>query len=296
MESKLYTFFRYTINSLIYFFRTNKLVIYASVYIKKGHIVPQNWGDDINIYFWEYITHCNVIVANQSLYHRVFAHKTFSLIGSIVGWFGSPKTEIWGSGAISPTTVVDIKPYKIHSVRGPLTRQLLTSQGIECPTRYGDPALLLSKYYTPQTLQKKYKIGFIPHYVDLDNPVIHQFCKNHNNTILINLKEYTNWTDIIDEIVSCELIISSSLHGLIVSDSYGIPNVWVSYSDKICGGSFKYLDYFLSVGRTLQSTPIHIRDEEQLNKLISNPPVEKASIDFNSIISACPFKNKIQFL
>lgn len=294
MENKFCTLFRYAINSLAYAFCKNKLVIYASVYIRNGKIIPQNWGDDINVYFWEYITGCNVIVANQSLFHRIVNRKAYSSIGSIVGWFGNEKTEIWGSGAISSRSTVRIKPDKVHSVRGPLTRRLLMSQGIECPERYGDPALLLSKYYTPKTSSKKYRIGLIPHYVDIDNPVIRHFVKHNDDTLLINLRKYKNWTDIIDEVAACELIVSSSLHGLIVSDSYGIPNIWVSYSDKICGGTFKFLDYFESVGRTRQTVPIRIREERQLCDLTNNLPTDRISIDYDAIISTCPFKDKIK--
>lgn len=295
MENKLYTFFRYAINSFIYAFRKNKLVINASVYIRKGKIIPQNWGDDINVYFWEYITDCNVVVVNQSLFHRIVHIKNYSLIGSIVGWFGNRRTEIWGSGAISAQTNVRIKPDKIHSVRGPLTREILVNLGIECPKCYGDPALLLAKYYTPKPLLKKYRLGLIPHYVDIDNPIIRNFVEHSNDTLLINLKEYESWTDVIDKLASCELVVSSSLHGLIVSDSYRIPNIWVSYSDKICGGAFKFLDYFGSVGRTCQTAPIRICKESQLRELINNPSlIDHVSIDLDAIVATCPFKDKIK--
>ncbi|MFD1079906.1 polysaccharide pyruvyl transferase family protein, partial [Longispora fulva] len=50
------------------------------------------------------------------------------------------------------------------------------------------------------------------------------------------------------EILECEKVLSTSLHGLIVAHAYGIPAVWVKMSDKIFGNDIKYADYLESVG------------------------------------------------
>ena len=47
----------------------------------------------------------------------------------------------------------------------------------------------------------------------------------------------------------CEMIASSSLHGLIVADALGIPNWRVSFARELKGGDFKFRDYALVVGR-----------------------------------------------
>lgn len=48
---------------------------------------------------------------------------------------------------------------------------------------------------------------------------------------------------------SCKKILSSSLHGLIVSDAYNIPNRMIKFSNKINGDGTNFTDYFLSVKR-----------------------------------------------
>ena len=52
------------------------------------------------------------------------------------------------------------------------------------------------------------------------------------------------------KIAECETIISSSLHGLIAADSFGIPNRQIILSDKIVGGLFKYNDYYSVFNKT----------------------------------------------
>ena len=52
------------------------------------------------------------------------------------------------------------------------------------------------------------------------------------------------WENVIDSIVSCKAVVSSSLHGLICSDAYSIPNLWLD-EFKLQKGDFKFKDYFV---------------------------------------------------
>ena len=53
------------------------------------------------------------------------------------------------------------------------------------------------------------------------------------------------WENVIDAIVSCKSVVSSSLHGLICSDAYNIPNLWID-EFELKEGDFKFKDYFSS--------------------------------------------------
>ena len=157
-----------------------------------------------------------------------------------------PTSLVYGSGIRDIDQ--NINKGEIISVRGPLTRQRLLDIGCYCPPVYGDPGLLLPEYYRP-IITKKYTLGIIPHVIHYD--VIKQMYENEDrfgHILIINLNT-TDVESVINDIVSCEKIVSSSLHGLIVSDAYNIPNQWVKFNDEINGDDTKFYDYFQSVER-----------------------------------------------
>jgi pyruvyltransferase len=127
-----------------------------------------------------------------------------------------------------------------------MTREVLISAGIDCPMVYGDPAMILPLLYTPKN-SKTNRTIYIPHHS------IYTFSKSlfKDQTLfkIINPKNRKS-LKIVDEIFNANVVLSSSLHGLIIADAYGIPNIWVKLDDKVLTGqNFKYYDYFSSVGR-----------------------------------------------
>lgn len=145
-------------------------------------------------------------------------------------------------------------------------------------------------------MNKKYLIGVILHKNDLGNSIIKEFIERERNKARqIDIKHYKDWRQVIKEIVECEMIISSSLHGLILSDAYHIPNVWIKFSDETFEGSFKYLDYFASVKRPIDG-PLVIRSRLDLSDLLQyKDSYSPITFDAQKLLSVCPFidKNKI---
>lgn len=104
------------------------------------------------------------------------------------------------------------------------------------------------------------------------------------------MANYKDWHDVIDEINQCQFILSSSLHGLIIADSYGIPNKWIEFSNKVTGNGFKFRDYFSSVGR-IDNEPVQIKETTRLTDLLAYKNEWKPiDIDLNKLLCACPFK------
>lgn len=277
------------INGVASLFVKRPIYINAWVEVNDGKVKHENWGDDVNLNLVSLMTNRNPVVL-PSIYPIFRREKTnYTCIGSILGLYDNKHTVIWGSGALADD-VVAVKPKKVCSVRGPLTRQLLMSQGIDCPERYGDPALLISRYVRP-SFEKRYKLGIIPHYKDFNHPAVAEYAKYHPDVLIIKMQGYDKWTDLPEQICQCERIISSSLHGLIMADSYRVPNSWVRLSDKIAGGDFKYQDYFASVGRVVD-TPHFIQSMADIERIVANDDFSIAindKINYRDIVAVCPF-------
>jgi pyruvyltransferase len=158
-------------------------------------------------------------------------------VGSII--FALRENDIvWGSGSMTDQPNPLPSGVKALALRGPKTRDLL---GIKCDT-FGDPALLLPRIYSP-VVEKTIEVGYIPHYVDLDNPKL-------EGKYVINVRD--DWQTFVNNLLKCKKVISTSLHGIIIAEAYGIPARWEVWSDKIIGGEFKFQDYFLGTGRAEQ--------------------------------------------
>lgn len=152
---------------------------------------------------------------------------------------------VWGSGIMRPTMKLKwAKHGKYLAVRGKKTRDILTKYGIKVPEVYGDPALLLPLMYNPER-NPIHETGYIRHYIDRDLPL-------PEGAFDINIQTL-DWKAFIDQILLCRRIVSSSLHGIVIAEAYGIPTEWVKLSDNIIGGEFKFRDYLTGTGRAEQS-------------------------------------------
>ena len=237
-----------------------------------------NFGDILNPYLIGHISKKTII--NVSAKYCYYPH--LQAIGSIINRSNFSST-IWGSGYISSDSSFIAKPKNIYAVRGPLTRDLLIHQGVNCPEVYGDPALLLSKFYNPK-LEKKYKIGILPHYADKNHPWLSNI--DHESVKIIDIQN-PNPLKVIDEINCCESIATSSLHGLIISDSYQIPSVWIKFSENITGGNFKFEDYFRSIN-SKSLNPLIIEKNTNIDEISQKCEVRTLNIDLDLLLDHFP--------
>lgn len=280
-------------NTVHFLISSKKDVLVVNAWMTMYNENPRhfNLGDELNFYLIKALTSYKIF-NYADLY--VKPRMNFCCIGSIIDSDMLNKDSIiWGTGAIEGIKKIGFHPRKICAVRGKLTREYLISQGIDCPAVYGDPALLTPLVYNPR-VKKKYVMGIIPHYVDMNNPLV-TYLQNllPGRISVIKMQGYNDWHEVIDEIKQCDFVISSSLHGLILADAYQVPNVWIEFSDKVYGKGFKFKDYFSAVHRDTKD-PVLITDKSTLEGLQQICLQWKnISIDLKYLIDSCPFNIKI---
>ena len=184
---------------------------------------------------------------------------------------------IFGSGFISNITKKEsyIRNIKIISVRGNITLQRLIQNGVKVTKKVilADPGILIPIIFhinETNMAQKIYDLCIIPHYKDKHNKIIYDKIKI-NKTFILDINE--NPYNFIISLSKCKRVLSSSLHGLIFSDSLGIPNMRMILSNKIIGGDYKFKDYYSAYGLNL-SKKYDLRNEtislNQLKEIDSN--------------------------
>jgi len=168
---------------------------------------------------------------------------------------------IWGTGFISYNAHEDNKfrfrNIRVLSLRGNLSKnrvEKILGKELSIPT--GDGGLLVDRWIG-ENPPKKYHIGIIPHFKEQDSPILSEMKKMYSDSVIIDLRKKP--IDVVKEIASCETILSSSLHGLIVADSFHIPNKHIllyPYGERMLGDGFKFADYYSSYG--LKDNPIDV--------------------------------------
>ena len=178
-----------------------------------------------------------------------------------------PNDHVWGSGALgndwefdacyNTTRAMKHSNITVYSVRGPNTVaaiQRLCNGRINLPSLSttgiieprGDAGFLIpyifpEYQYNPETADKDKCV--IAHYVEMktlqkklvqeDFPVTENECFN----------VIQPWQTMVGNMTRCKALVSSSLHGIILADAFGLPVVW---KKTFYLHTYKFDDYFLS--------------------------------------------------
>jgi hypothetical protein len=101
----------------------------------------------------------------------------------------------------------------------------------------------------------------------------------------------------IDQVAGKKLIISTSLHGIIVAHAYGVPAIWCSLRGQlndIPGDDMKFHDYFMTVGLE-NLAPIDLMSLDAIGpNLARYATLPKFKPDLDQLLAAAPFSPDTQ--
>lgn len=150
--------------------------------------------------------------------------------------------KIWGSGLIEEDVSELDACIMPLAVRGQKTRDALS---LLADIPMGDPGILANILVDP--LPKSHLWGVVPHFTHRKSKNILEVSKM-NGCRLID--PTASALDVLPAISSCQAIVSSSLHGLIVADSFGIPCCWLDIKSHK-SHDYKFADYCSGLGRDM---------------------------------------------
>ncbi len=148
---------------------------------------------------------------------------------------------VWGTGVNGksldlPLTTVRLD---VRAVRGPLTRAVLLAAGVDVPEVYGDPGLLVGRLWSRDELAgdgRRRPVTVVPN--------LHDFAAFSGDTRAIDPR--SGLTRCLRAIACSDLVVGSSLHGIVVAEALGIPARLVTPGVE---PPFKYEDYYRGSGR-----------------------------------------------
>jgi succinoglycan biosynthesis protein ExoV len=172
-----------------------------------------NFGDDLNPWLWHKLLHNKVFNDDDT--------ELFLGVGSIIydSFPNDKKKIVFGSGYGGYTNLPAIDDsWVFRFVRGKITAKLLN---LDEKLAMGDSAILIRSCVSLNH-NKKYKISFIPHWESTLYGTWDKVCEAAG-IHYINPCAITE--EVVNDIVSSELVIAEAMHGAIVADSLRVP--WI---------------------------------------------------------------------
>lgn len=206
----------------------------ANVYFWRD--VP-NFGDRIGLDLLEHFTGVPARWAEMEFADVVVTGSVIEQIPS--GWTGA----VAGAGVLTRECSKNLMQANVLAVRGPLSRER-----IECNNKssvvMGDPALLADELVDVTTRDRQ--LGILPHWTD--TRLQYEGVFQPYNPLFIS--PFDDPKTVVANVGRCQKLVTSSLHGLILADSFGIPRRYEKSPRMLPeeGGQFKFHDYHRSIG------------------------------------------------
>lgn len=159
---------------------------------------------------------------------------------------------VWGTGYMWATQRGDLRTARVQAVRGAYT----ATAGRLDPTRVllADPGLLAPSV-VPARPRVRHRLGVAAHYADKD---LRRRFRGRPIDVLAGVDH------VVEHVIECRRIVSSSLHVLILADALGIENRWEP-SDAVIGHGHKFRDYASAYrGGSIRPGEWRLADQDQV--------------------------------
>lgn len=183
-------------------------------------------------------------------------------VGSILQYARNGDT-VWGSGINGkvPADAHRFASLDVRAVRGPKTRDALAERGIDAPGIYGDPALLLADLdprLREWAAEPRHEVTVVPNLHDLERMRFRRGVQSPKAALDLVLRR----------IAQSRLVVGSSLHGIVIAESLGIPARLVQPARE---SPIKYDDYYAATGRPDHAPATDVRSAVEAG---GEPPIE----------------------
>lgn len=193
---------------------------------------------------------------------------------------------IWGSGLLYGEAVV--LPFaRFLAVRGRLTREQV---GATQDVALGDPGILVSRFMRRPAA--RWEVGFVPHHSHLADPRW-QSLSTGGQVRIIDVERGP--TAVLRDIARCRRVVSTSLHGLITADAFGIPALWARTEPTLLGDTFKFADYESALTphtsrRIDVSSPQDVIHALRLARTVDADLLQVRQNDLLRVLQSAPFR------
>lgn len=204
---------------------------------------PKNGAVNVGDYLAKVIVQAMLGLRDLDLLDKRDRRRRLFSIGSVLH-NARDGEAVWGSGINGkiPQERHRFRELDVRAVRGPLTRDWLQARGIAVPAVYGDPALLMPLFFPASLIGggARRPLLVVPHF----NEPADKYAAYREHLVTPDVKPLA----FVRALLAAELVVSSSLHGVILAEAYGIPAVYLDSGNG--EHRFKYDDYYRGTGRT----------------------------------------------
>jgi hypothetical protein len=201
-----------------------------------GVVVPATWWDG-HPNFGDDLTPWLLPEYGIAPVHRVAGRARLSGIGSILEFLPSDfDGAIWGSGLMYGQPH-PLPRAHVLAVRGHLTRDLI---GAPADVALGDPGILVARRAGRPRVQ--WDVALVPHGHHRQHEPFLALARAEGIRVrVVNVHQQAS--RVVREIAAADAVVTTSLHGLVTADAYGIPATWTLLEPPLSGGAFKFHDY-----------------------------------------------------